>query len=325
MNLKFMNLLFVLLAASTCPIRLASAADPDRQSLRAGITVGDGKNGRVFAKWQEQLADRPVETISVRLQKRSGGNDAYINLRFGAGQVLENGRRVYLTDGGAQTVTWNAGGIRSGGQPLVLMAYNGEVDVTSAEVQYSPSTRGPEISGPHYDRRDDTDWSNSHRNDDRYDDGSRPHDGWRTPHGGNEDDDRYDDRRDDYDDHWDGTRGHPPGGYGGNGDRGAFESCRQMRIRAPRIEIGRVRPTGGLFSGKYKLDGAVAGICIEEAGYYEKGRLKEKFNIPLSDRFLRVEFDLTVRSGERGEIRVFTSDGRAQSMTVDEAVQRYQP
>ena len=269
-----------------------AAADGDRESVRVGITAGDGKNVRVFAKWDQPVQNRPVQSVSVRVQKRSGGNDTFLNLRFGSGQTFENGRRIYLTNGAAQTVTWNVGGASSGGQPLVLNAYNGEVDVIEADINYTQSQRPPR------DR----------------DDSNRP---------GSRDDDSDDRDSDDRD--FDERPGYPPGGYGGRGDSDAGRRCRDMRIRPPRIEIGQLKPTGGLFSGKYKFEGAISGICIEEAGYYEKGRLKERIEIPMSDQFKRQEFNIKVRTGERGEIRVFTSDGKEEFVPVDEEIERSNP
>ena len=298
----------VFLAALLAPIATSTSARAEdaTDSYDIRITAGDGKNGRVFAKWQELIQDRPVETVSVRLQKRSGGADAYVNLRFGSGATFENGRRIALTDGRPQTVTWNVNGARSGGQPLVLNAYNCEVDINSAEVVYS-GTRRP--SSYDDERRPNNP-------------GAGPNDNYERPYGNDyrpDDSDRPQDQR------WDEPAGHPPGGYGGRGDTEAGRRCRETRIRSPQIEIGQIRPTGGLFSGKYKFEGAIAGICIEEAGYYEKGRLKERIELPLSDTFQRKEFEVKVRTGEKGEIRVFTSDGKEQFVAVDAAVQKTNP
>ena len=100
----------------------------------------------------------------------------------------------------------------------------------------------------------------------------------------------------------------------------ALARCREAFIRRPRVEVGDVRKSGGVFSGKYRIEGAIAGTCIEEAGYYEKGRLKQAFNVPLTDRFSRQEFSIRVRGGKRGEIRVYTIDGRDDVVSVDELI-----
>jgi len=96
--------------------------------------------------------------------------------------------------------------------------------------------------------------------------------------------------------------------------------CDRRNLKRPRIEIARVRKSGGLFSGKYRIDGEVFGACIEEAGYYERGKLEKRFFIPLSDRHQRYEFELQVRSGRSGQIRAYTSDGRVERVYIDEVI-----
>lgn len=105
------------------------------------------------------------------------------------------------------------------------------------------------------------------------------------------------------------------GGY----DEGMLERCRNnTRIKRPRIDIGDVRPSGGMFSGKYRIEGSVRGICVEEAGYFEGGRLKKAFNFPLSDNYRREEFSVQVRGGKRGEIRITSVNGQEDSIMVDD-------
>ena len=94
--------------------------------------------------------------------------------------------------------------------------------------------------------------------------------------------------------------------------------CRRGRFRRPRIEIHKVKQSGGFFSGKYRISGSVQGACIEEAGYYESGRLKERFEIPMTDSFKRHEFQIRVKSGKRGEIRVYAADGSEDIIEVDQ-------
>lgn len=104
-------------------------------------------------------------------------------------------------------------------------------------------------------------------------------------------------------------------------EREALRRCRYDRPRRPRIEITRLKPTGSLFSGKYKLEGSIYGNCIEEAGYFEYGRLKEEIEIPLDDRFTRKEFEIRVRSGNRGTIRAYTTDGKEEEIDIDQEIQ----
>ena len=95
---------------------------------------------------------------------------------------------------------------------------------------------------------------------------------------------------------------------------------RKRRLRVPEIEIEDVDSTGGLFSGKYRIKGSIMGACIEEAGYFEKGRLKQSFDYPFSDRYKRENFRIKVRSGKRGEIRILSYDGGEERLFVDDII-----
>ena len=99
-----------------------------------------------------------------------------------------------------------------------------------------------------------------------------------------------------------------------------LQQCKKMRVKAPRIELGQIKPQGGPFSGKHKAEGSVYGACIEEAGYYENGRMKQKIDFPLSERYQRKEFSFDVHTGKNGEIRVFTVSGREDVIYVDEEI-----
>ncbi|MCB0345223.1 MAG: hypothetical protein KDD66_08890 [Bdellovibrionales bacterium] len=98
--------------------------------------------------------------------------------------------------------------------------------------------------------------------------------------------------------------------------------CKYERIKSPRVEIGEMRASGGLFSGKYRVNGEVFGQCIEEAGYYENGRLQQKFDVPFDSGFKRVQFETKVRSGRDGEIRVLATDGSEDKILIDDEIVR---
>lgn len=281
-------------SASAAPIMLAQYGRQGDGFFPVRQSFSDGKGGRPFRKWIQQLANRPVQRVSVVCRLQSGGS-GFINLRFGEnGNTFEGGKREYVRGGGLSTYSFDVAGETPEGRPLVLNAYDGEVYVESVEVIYAD--RGGYDSRPPYDPRD----RDEYRNDDRYDD--RHHDRYND---GRYNDDRYNDGR--YND-------------GRNDSGGGSEACRSARVRPPRIEVGRVKPSGGLFSGKYKIEGSVFGACIEEAGYFEQGKLKEPIQFPLTDRFDRQEFSFTVRSGRGGEIRAYTSDGREEVVPVDELI-----
>lgn len=269
-------------ALPTLPLQFGGPSYPVNQVL------GDGKNGRQFRKWTQGLPERPVQSVSITLRRQSGGDGTFVNLRFGDGSTFENGKREYLRGGGTTTVNFEVGGQTPNGQPLVLNAYDGEVYVQSVRVSFvnqgsQPLPPRPRPRPPFNDQHDDRGG---------YDEG--------YGHGG------YD-------------QGGGQGGYlSGDQDRDAEERCRRARVQRPRIEVGRVRGTGGVFSGKFKVEGSIYGACIQEAGYFEEGRMKEPIRFRLDDRYNRQEFQITGRSGRRGEIRVYTTDGLEDRISIDD-------
>jgi hypothetical protein len=272
--LQFTFLTLLLIALLLGLSANAYAGSQDEEFKVARIT-SDGKNGRPFSQIRQKVAERPIASVTVRLQKQTGGNDTFVNLRFGSGQTFESGRREALTDTQSKTITWNLDGQTPNGQPLVFNAYNGEVYVHSLSVRYADSTEKEPERGLERDRVFE-------KQDDR------PHRSQRNAVDESE----------------------------------SLASCRDnfRRVRPPRIEISELRASGGLFSGKYRLGGVISGQCIEEAGYYEQGRLKEKIEVPLSDRFNRTDFRVQVRSGRGGEIRAFLIDGTDESVFVDDEI-----
>ncbi len=245
------NLLFVLLQI----LLFTSAVFSQSREFRSGQIIGDGKEGRVFAKWFEDIGNAAIGKVTVKLQKRSGGRDAYVNLRFGDDDTLEGGKREYLDDNSFKTISWDVGGESSRNRPLVLNAYNSEVLIESVKVEFienTPPTGGPLTPSPQND----------------------------------------------------------------TGDQ--LLACRELyRIGYPKIEISKVKPTGNFFSGDQKVSGFIYAQCVQEAGYYEYGDLKEKIDFPLSDRFQRKAFSVKVRQQKNGEIRVYTTDGQEAVMSTN--------
>lgn len=233
---------------------VATFAQAQTREFRSNQVIGDGKEGRSFAKWQGEIGNAAVGKVTVKLQKRSGGSDTYVNLRFGDDDTLEGGKRQYLNDNSFQTISWDVGGEQSKNRPLILNAYNGEVLIELIKVDFienTPPTGGPLIP--------------------------RPEEG-----------------------------------------SDQLTACRELyRIGYPRIDIGKVKPTGNIFSGDQKVSGSIYAQCVQEAGYFEYGDLKEKIDFPLSDRFQRKSFSVKIRQQKNGEIRVYTTDGQEAVMSVD--------
>ena len=272
-------LLSTILTALSLSLSSGAFADQGRDKFAVNQILSDGKDGRVWRQWRQGIRNEGVQNVVVVLRRINGGNDTSVNLRYGDGPTFEN-KQFYLTDNNIKSVSFNVGGAAPNGQPLVLNAYKGEVQVSNIVVNYVGAAAPQRHSGH-------TRWGEGKYN-------SKP--GMSRPGR-----DAYDNRA--------------------SNENAAVRRCRSLdRIRRPRIEIGRVKPSGGLFSGKYRINGSVYGACIEEAGYFERGRLKDEVQIPLDDRYTRREFSFQVRSGRSGEIRVYTIDGREDIVDVDELI-----
>lgn len=253
----------------------AAAADKGKVVYKVNQAISDGKNGRVWRQWRETVANRRIERVEAVLRRTSGANDTFVNLRFGNGEAFENGKQIQISNNDSQTVAWQVGS-RPEGQPLVLNAYNGEIQLERVIVYFpkplaafKPNTTSEEAKPK----------------------GSKP--GWEAA--------------------LDSV----------SGDTSVAGRCRRAkRVQAPKIEIGKVEAHGGLFSGKYRISGSLFGSCIEEAGYFENAKLKQKIEFPLEDTVKRVEFQVNTKTGKNGEIRLFSTTGQESIEFVDEIVAR---
>ena len=250
--------------------------------FRLGYILADGKDGRVFRNWKQHVAERPIESISVSLRRVSGGDKVYVNLRYLGGKTFENGRRFYLRSDKTQTVSWNVDNEEPKKRPILLNAYKGDVFVEWVRISYQKNFSRPDRLSPRP---------------------AKPSSILSSGQGSNRPSDPKD--KDEY-------------VHEKKSDQAARRRCRNQRVRQPRFEIIKLKPSGGFFSNKFRVEGIVFGACIEEAGYYEYGRLKKMFNIPLKDRYGRYEFSLRVRTGRQAELRAFTTNGRESLILVDE-------
>lgn len=242
-----------------------------QDNFTPNIKIGDGSGGRVWAQWRQTVRELPIEEVGVRLRRVSGGNDAYVNLRYDGGQTFENGKRVYLKDGGVKNISWDISGISPRGKQLVLNIYKGEAVIEAVSVKYKAPFLKPNTSSGGLT--------------------SKPLP-MKRPIRPTEDDFTI--------------------------DQAAAQECRENYTRRPRIEVGDSRPSGGLFSNKSRIKGNILGACIEEAGYFESGVLKDKFSIPYTSRFKRYPFEIQARTGRNGEVRVYTTQGDEVRIRVDE-------
>ncbi|MFT5125861.1 MAG: hypothetical protein ACI9TH_004067 [Kiritimatiellia bacterium] len=98
------------------------------EEYKPNVTLGDGKDGRVWKQWIQATKEAPVSEVRAKLRKVKGGPDCYLNLRFGKdGTTLDNSKRITLADEKVVTVSWNVGNVSPNGKPLIINAYKGEV------------------------------------------------------------------------------------------------------------------------------------------------------------------------------------------------------
>lgn len=285
--LPIVALMLLLTSGLVLPAR--SYAEHDgKMTFQVSSTLSDGKNGRVWKQWRQKLPEKLVRKVEVELQKQSGGNDTFVNLRFGSDSTLENGKRVTLSNNAPFKATWIVNQMPKG-RELVLNAYKGEVSVKRVTVLFATDkVRDWKI------RRAPRPYPKG------YIEPKRPHQGPNDDH-------------------------HSEGFSSGSDKEDAARECETTgHLRRPRIEIGRIKSSGGLFSNKYKVEGEIFGKCIDEAGYYERTQLKESIKIPLNKRYRRYQFNIKVKTGKGGKIRVFTYDGRKVSVDIDEMIEDYQ-
>ena len=133
-------LLYSFLSTALLLAGFSNSAEAERAKsdfFEPRMTIGDGKDGRVWKNWRATTANYPIERVQVRLRKTKGGTDAYVNLRIDGGATFENGRRVRLNDNDTKTLSWSAGNVHPNGKQLVLNIYKGEAYVESVKVYYA--------------------------------------------------------------------------------------------------------------------------------------------------------------------------------------------
>ena len=80
-------------------------------------------------------------------------------------------------------------------------------------------------------------------------------------------------------------------------------------IARPRVDIYSIKRTGSFFKDHYKVRGAVEGVCIVEAGYFEKGHKAEEIPTVRTESFRRYEFEVIAQGDRQPEIRVYNLNG----------------
>jgi hypothetical protein len=92
-----------------------------------------GANG----KWKQAIEDKPILRIDCQVERVSGGDDVFINFRFADdGKTFPGGKRFPVNKDQRIKVEVPGNGVRSGGKPLVVNAYNGQVRLVSVVVHF---------------------------------------------------------------------------------------------------------------------------------------------------------------------------------------------
>ena len=129
----FVILLVACFAAVLSPS--SAHARDDRLVFKVKEVFSDGKGGRIWRQWRQSIPERTVERVEVVLTRVSGGDDTFVNLRYGDGETFEHGKQFHVRADQKETAAWEVSAPPLG-QPLVLNAYNGEVRVDKVIVYY---------------------------------------------------------------------------------------------------------------------------------------------------------------------------------------------
>jgi hypothetical protein len=92
---------------------------------------------------------------------------------------------------------------------------------------------------------------------------------------------------------------------------------RRRDLPRPRIDIDRVKSTGNFFGDKAKVRGTVEGVCIQEAGLFQNGRLVQRIPVRTSSHFDRFEFEVKADMGEHPEVRAYNTEGDREIVDVE--------
>lgn len=132
-----MTRLRFLALASACIAPFLVHAVPQKQDIKPNIVIADGKEGRKWGQYNEKIQERKVEKIGLVVVRQSGGDDTYVNIRFGKdGTTLDGSKREYLKNTKENVFWWNVNQSPNG-KPLVINAYNGEVMLKVVSIAFA--------------------------------------------------------------------------------------------------------------------------------------------------------------------------------------------
>ncbi len=120
------------LAACALP---ALAGKDKVEQFKPNLVISDGKSGRRWGQFNQTLPEKSYYQAKVQMKRVSGGDDTFVNLRFGReGQTLDGSKRVYLKSKDVVEETWTFNRTAPNGKSLILNAYNGEVEVLRVQI-----------------------------------------------------------------------------------------------------------------------------------------------------------------------------------------------
>ena len=125
---------FALLVAGTIAWTLSGRVTPAmaEQRFQPNVVISPQTG-----KWTQPIQNRPVSRIDCQVDRVSGGDDTYINFRFGNdGHTVPGGKRFYLTKDGRTKLRIPLDGMSPNGKPLVVNAYNGSVKIVFVTVHF---------------------------------------------------------------------------------------------------------------------------------------------------------------------------------------------
>ena len=112
-----------------------------------------------------------------------------------------------------------------------------------------------------------------------------------------------------------------PGPETAPAERGRMASldvlCERREASAPEFIVRDVYPTD---RGTQVVRGTLEGECIDEAGYYEKGNLRDEIRFPFDDRERTRDFRVEIQPGKGGELRAYTRGGESEAVPVDDLI-----
>jgi len=99
------------------------------------------------------------------------------------------------------------------------------------------------------------------------------------------------------------------------------EDCKGLyrnEIAPPRINLD-LSSADGKFFERTNAQGSVEGICVQEAGYFERGAKVSEISVQTTRQFKRFNFNIRFRRDREPEIRVYNSAGDSDVISLTDS------